>query len=470
MEGEKQKVVIVGGGITGLTAAYYLQEEIKKKNLPIEYKLIEASRRLGGKIQTIHKDGFLIERGPESFQANKKSILKLAEKVGMQNLLVHNASMTSFVVANEKLYSIPNDVSVGIPRQISPFIATGLFSLAGKMRAAADFLLPRSNESRDQSLGKFFRRRFGNEVVENLIEPLLSEIYAGDIDQISLMSTFPQFFEVEKKYRSLLIGMKKTFSHEDENGSNGFLTFKNGLESFVESIEKELEADSVMKGIRVQSIVKHPEKNVYHISLNDGEKLQADSVIVALPHYLLPDLFSNDHLFAPFRNFPTTSVATIVMAFPENAIKHDINGTRFVVSRNSDYTINACTWTHKKWPHSTPYGKVLLRCFVGRAGDETVVDLSDAEIEQVVLDDLKKVMDITEKPLFTIVSRWKHAMPQYTVGHLDRMADFYENVRKELPGMFITGSSFNGISIPDCIEQGESVVNQILQYLKTSSN
>ncbi|MFC8573775.1 protoporphyrinogen oxidase, partial [Heyndrickxia sporothermodurans] len=455
------KVVIIGGGITGLTSAFYLQNEIKQNNLPIEFKLVEASRRLGGKIKTVRKDGFVIETGPDSVLTKKESFSKLVDKLGLQHELIESETDKTYVISNDKLYLIPEGAVVGIPTQLSPFILSSLFSFSGKIRAAADLIIPRLKEKKDVSIGQFFRRRFGDEVVENLIEPLLSGIYAGDIDQLSLKAIFPQYYEVEKRYRSLIIGTKR-----DKTYSNRFLTLKNGLESIVESMEEKLEENSIMKGIRVVNVEKSLGDQCYEVFLNNGEHLHADSVIIALPHYLLPNILPRYDFFEPLSKVPATSVATVAMAFSEEAIRKNFDGTGFVVARNSDYTINACTWSHKKWPHSTPDGKVLLRNYIGRAGDETVVDLSDAEIEQIVFDDLNKLVELSDEPDFTIVSRWKNAMPQYTIGHEERVKALKDNIVKNLPGVIIGGSSFEGISVPDCISQGESIVKDVLQYLR----
>lgn len=467
---EKQKVVIIGGGIAGLTSAFYLQKKIKENQLSIDIQLIEASHRLGGKLQTVRRDGFTIERGPDSFLARKTSMIRLAKEVGMDDQLVHNSTGKSYVLVNNKLHPMPGGSIMGIPTEIGPFITTGLFSIPGKLRAAADFLLPRSEAGKDQALGQFFRRRLGNEVVENLIEPLLSGIYAGDIDQLSLMSTFPQFYEVEQKYRSLIIGMKKSTPNQakqpvqNKPTKGAFLTFKTGLQSFAEAIEAKLDPHSILKGHKVEKITRM--NSQYRIFLNNGEEMTADCVIAATPHQITQSMFSDYRFFDPLKTVPSTSVATVAMAFPKEAIKNDIEGTGFVVSRNSDYSITACTWTHKKWAHSTPEGKVLLRCYVGRAGDETIVDLSDDQINKIVLDDLKKTMDITMNPDFSIISRWKNAMPQYTVGHKQRLATILEKMKQELPGVFLAGASYGGVGVPDCIDQGEAAVKGVLEYLK----
>ncbi len=469
MAEDKKKVAVIGGGITGMTAAYYLQKTIHEKQLPYEVLLVEASHKLGGKFQTVYKDGFTIERGPDSFLERKKSAAELAIDVGLKDELVNNTAGRSFVLANEKLHPMPKGAVMGIPTKITPFITTDLFSVQGKMRAAADFIMPRSNVSGDQSLGGFFRRRLGDEVVENLIEPLLSGIYAGDIDRLSLMSTFPQFYQVEQKYRSLIMGMKKTtpsVPKKDISAKNQgiFLTLKGGLQSLIKAIEEKLEPSSIIKGTRVVSILKNDGEG-YELQLNNGELLEADSIILALPHFALADLFPDNPLIHGLKEMPATTVATVAMAFDAGDVDDRLDGTGFVVSRNSDYTITACTWTHKKWPHTTPEGKVLLRCYVGRAGEETVVDLSDEEIERIVLADLKRTMDLTAKPDFTIVTRWKQAMPQYTVGHKERIGKIKSNLRDTMPGVFIAGSSYEGLGIPDCIDQGKAAVNDVLQYI-----
>ncbi|MDR4945867.1 protoporphyrinogen oxidase [Neobacillus cucumis] len=468
----KRKVVIVGGGIAGLTSAFYLQKTMQEQNLPIEIQLIESSHRLGGKLQTVKRDGYTIERGPDSFLAKRVSSIRLAKAVGMEDQLVPNSTGKSYVLLNETLHPMPGGSIMGIPTEIGPFITTGLFSIPGKLRATADFILPRSESGKDQSLGQFFRRRLGDEVVENLIEPLLSGIYAGDIDQLSLMSTFPQFYEVEQKYRSLILGMKKMSPAQPkqkdvkDKKKGGFLTFKSGLQSFVEAIESKLNPNMILKGHRVEKIQKSIHD--YEVLLNNGELIKADMIIAATPHQTTQSMFSDYRFFDPLKSVPSTSVATVSLAFPEEAIKTDINGTGFVVSRNSDYSISACTWTHKKWAHSTPKGKALLRVFVGRAGDQTIVDLSDDQIIKIVLEDLKKTMDITMNPDFSIVTRWKNSIPQYIVGHKQRLALIQEQIQKELPGVFLAGASYGGVGIPDCIDQGEAAVQRVLEYLKST--
>jgi protoporphyrinogen/coproporphyrinogen III oxidase len=467
MRGQQvKKVVVIGGGITGLTAAYYLQKEIQGKNLPIELKLVEASHRLGGKIQTLIQDGFVIERGPDSFVPRNSSPQRLAEEIGIDHTLVGSNWGKSYVIAGGELYPMPGGSIIGIPTQIAPFITTNLFSLTGKMRAAADFILPRSGVTDDQSLGKFFRRRMGDEVVENLIEPLLTGIYAGDIDQLSLMSTFPELHRIEQKHRSLIAGIKKAAAQTKNEGKNGrFLTFSNGLQSLVEGVEAALFPQTVHKGMKVSRIQQETGEG-YTIHFTNGHVLEADSVVITTPHHSLQSMFPAYSFMDFLKEMPATSVATVSMGFSQSAITENMNGNEYIVSRNSDYSITACTWTHKKWPHAAPEGKVLIRCYLGKSGDETIVDLSDDQIQQIVLEDLEKIMNLEGEPDFTVVTRYKDSMPQYTVGHQERTKSLYRDLEAELPGVFIAGSSFEGLGIPECIEQGEKVVRKAIQYMQ----
>ncbi|GER65790.1 protoporphyrinogen oxidase [Weizmannia acidilactici] len=471
MAENRKKIAVLGGGITGLTAAYYLQYLIQHQNLPLDVILLEKGRRLGGKIQTIRRDGYIVERGPDSFLARKKSALRLVQDLGLESELVSNATGKSYIILNQQLHPVPKGSVMGIPTKLTPFFASGLFSVTGKIRALADFVLPRRKMDNDQSIGDFVRYRLGEEVLENLVEPLLFGVYAGDVDELSVLSTQPQFFEAVRKHRSLILGMKKETSgfaadSRPTQKKGAFFTFKNGLETLVEALEEKIGADTVMKGVTVDTVEKNINEGGYTIELTNGSRISADYIISGLPHFALPHIFSKYPFFGPLQTVPSTSVATVSMSFPEAAVKKDIDGTGFVVARNSDYTITACTWTHKKWPHAAPHGKALLRCYIGRTAEAAVVDLADDRIQKIVLEDLGKIMEIAAEPEFTIVSRWKYAMPQYTVGHKDRIEKILKQAKKELPGISFAGSSFHGIGLPDCISQGRSAVVEMLRYFQ----
>jgi oxygen-dependent protoporphyrinogen oxidase len=299
---------------------------------------------------------------------------------------------------------------------------------------------------------------------------LLSGIYAGDIDKMSLMSTFPQFAEMEKQYRSLILAMK-TMRPPKPTATKPkgiFLTLKKGLHSMVKAIEEQLTQVNVIKGKPLKLVKKNEQGYLLHLTqekpLQADTIILADAIILATPHRVTRQVLGNADFLEPLHGHPV-SVATVILAFPKNAVHLTKEGTGFVVPRTEPYTITACTWTHKKWPHTAPPGKALLRCYVGRAGDEEIVDKPDDEIVDMVIRDLKRVFPITDNPDFTFVTRWKSAMPQFVVGHQAWLKQLNEKMATHYPGIFLAGSSYAGSGIPDCIDQGIKAVQDVLKYL-----
>lgn len=471
---DRKKVVVIGGGITGLTAAYYLQKEAKENELPLDILLIEGTHRLGGKMQTYKKDGYTIERGPDSFFKSNEYVHRLIHNLGLNNQVISNKTGKYGILVNNKLYPIPKSNSLGSIMAIRPFVFSNLFSTVGKLRAAGDLVIPKSSqENDDQSLGEFIKRRVGKEVLDHLVDPILTSIYAGDVDQMSLMATLPTYYEMEQKYRSLIIGLSK---HSKENkwlediqiNQDSFQSLVGGLQSLADAIEEQLVKDSIILGTSVTSIEKIGQG--YMLQLSSKQIIYADAIISAVPHQALLNIFPNEPVFEPLKKIQATTVANIALVFDEKAIKEDIDGIGFAVARNNDYTITTATWTHKKWPHSTPKGKALLRLYVGRPGDESCVDLPDEELINLVLSDLNKTMNITQKPEIYVISRWKDSMTQYNVGHLHLIEQVKKNTTTQFPGVYLCGASFDGRAVPDCIKQGEKVVYDVLQYLKLNNN
>ncbi|MCT6924651.1 protoporphyrinogen oxidase [Metasolibacillus sp.] len=464
---KRRRVVVVGGGITGLSAAFYLQQEAKKNNLPIEIILIEASLRLGGKIQTLRKDGFIIERGPESFFDQSGSVRNLAANLGIEEDMVHHNTGQTYVAVGGELYPIPSGIMLGGAPQVSSFITSGLISLTGKIRAIGDLLLPKSPEKEDEPIGDFFRRRFGKEVVENLVEPLLAGTFAGDIDHLSIQAMFPQFFQLEKEHRSLLLGLKKNGKHLYPHiiGEQAYYeTFQNGLETLVEALEKQIGACTILKGVRVEAIDKGLDDSMT-IHVNNGTPIQADAVIMTSPFNATKEAFKAHHLMQDLPNMNYATIATVTMAFKREQIEKYKEAMSFFVSRNSDFVITSCTWSNRKWDNVAPDDCDLLRVYIGRVGDEAVVELSDTEIEKTVLQDLSRLLGIQDKPLFTVVTRWKQGMPQYTVGHEKRLHTMQKELMQQFPYVQIAGSSYEGISVPECVAQGKDAAQNILAKL-----
>ncbi|WP_087973339.1 protoporphyrinogen oxidase [Oceanobacillus rekensis] len=469
---ETKKIVIVGGGITGLSAAYHLQKQVSESNLSYDVKLVEASNRLGGRIQSMHKDGFTIELGPDSLLARKPAAAKLVEELGLSDQIIRNGTGQSYILIKNKLHKMPKGAYMGVPKEIQPLLASNVFSIKGKLRALMDQVIPKSNVKGDQSLGMFMRRRFGNELVDHQIDPLLSGIHSGDIDKMSLKAIYPLFYEAEQKHGSLMKGLQKSLPKvpkkpkADKKAEGAFMSLEKGLETLVKRLVEKLESNT----ITINTAVDHIEKKEhgYHLLLSNGEVYKADAVIMAAPHTAVPAMLSQYDFLKTLYDIPATSTANVVMSFNQSDIKKDIDGTGFLVSRDSNYRITACTWTHRKWPSTTPEGKALLRCYVGKPDDQGIVDLSDEEITNIVLKDLNKIMKIKAKPEFSMITRYKNARPQYNVGHLERVAELRANTSKELPGIFLTGSSYDGVGIPDCIEHGEKSATDVLAFLNKS--
>ena len=458
----KKKVAIIGGGITGLAAAYQLEKANQRGEANIEYQVIEASNRLGGKIRTFKKDGFVIEAGPDSYLKRKESMTELIREVGLEEDLTTNDTGQSYILKGKKLYPIPAGAVMGVPTELTPFVTTALFSPLGKIRALGDFFIPATiGPNEDISLGHFFRRRLGNEIVDHLIEPLLSGIYGGDMDKLSLKATFPHFQQMEEKNRSLIKGIKQ--SRPKPQGKpvkkvGMFQTLKNGLESLVEAVADNLHPQSIQLNKIVKNITKT--ESGFLIDFDNVESELFDEVIVTTPPPVTAKMLAQYTYFDYFKQMEMTSVATVAMAFPEDAVHQTEEGTGFVISRKSGYTITACTWTSKKWHHTTPNGKVILRCYVGRPGHSEIVQQSDEEIVQTVLNDLSNVVEIREKPEFYYVSRWSN--PQYQVGHTFKLEKMREDISTQMPGLYIAGAGLEGVGLPDCIDQGNAAAKAIL--------
>ena len=460
----RRKVAVIGGGITGLTAAFYLQKEAQLKNLPIDVVLIESSLRLGGKIQTLRKDGFIIDRGPESFLDYSNSVQELASDLGIEQQLVNNNKGQTYVAVGSQLYPIPNGIMFGGSLEVSSFITSGLLSLTGKIRAVGDLLLPKTKEQTDEPIGDFFRRRFGKEVVENLVEPILAGTFAGDIDHLSIRSMFPQFYQLEKQYRSLILGINKSGKSIAKEHVETYNTFNNGLETLVEELEKQLHPSSILKGIKVEAIENLNDGSV-KIHSNHIAPIKCDAVIMTTPFNVTKDIFQKDGLLEDIPNMNYSTIATVTMAFKQNGENRYKDALNFFVSRNSDLSITTCTWLNHKWNNVAPPGYDLLRAYIGRVGDEAIVELSDEDIERTVRNDLEKALGITSSPEFTNVSRWKQSMPQYTVGHDERMQQVKDEIQHEFPQVMLVGSSYDGISVPDCVTQGRNAALQLIENI-----
>lgn len=474
MKGRARHVAIIGGGITGLSAAFHLHQKKEKDHLPLEFSLLESAPRLGGKIQTLRHGDFLIETGPDSFHVKGKNFLDLVEAVGLGGAIISSQTNQAFILAKDTLHPIAAGMVMGVPTKLIPFLKSQLFSPIGKFRAVLELLCKHKAVVDDESVDSFFRRRFGNELVDRLIEPLFSAIYAQSTDRLSAHATMPHMIALQRKHRSLILGMRSSQAHSEHNRlvppsgkSRGpFTSLDQGLQSLVDAIEGRLPPSAVTRNATVTRIEEIAGR--YRLTLRENETMDADAVVLTVPGESAASLLDMSASFSPLHESPSTSVANVVLAFRQDAIRIRNSGTGFVVPRDSGCAITACTWSHLKWPHTTPQGYALLRCYVGRPGDDAIVNADDCIIVQAVLRDLKRVMVINDAPEFHVITRWHNAMPRYAVGHLAHVANLSASVAARFPGVVLAGASYGGIGLSDCVRQGEGAADAVLAQLFAS--
>ncbi len=474
------RIVVIGGGISGLSSAFYLQREAERQGKQVKLTIVDGAPVLGGKINTLQRDGFVIEKGPDSFLSRKLPIIELAKELGIENELTaqNENGKTAYIMRDGKLHAMPKGMVLGIPTNLDTFMQTTLLSEEGKARSLADLEMPSEAPDGDESLGDFLSRRIGSEIVKHISEPLLAGIYAGDLSKLSIQATFPQFAEAERQYGSLIRGtqiqQKNKAPHQapdylpEEIKNSVFLSFKEGLSTMVHALDKALQSVERRLGdtvVAINPLNGEDAASNYEVVLESGEIVPADHVLVTVPAFHAADLLEPLVDVAELRAINYVSVANVVMAFEKSTFDRAFDGSGFLVPRSEGLRITACTWTSNKWLHTSPGDKVLLRCYVGRAGDEEVAMLPDDELKKAVLEDIQKVLGIDAMPIFTEITRMPRSMPQYPVGHLENTAALRNRLAAELPGVYVTGAAFGGVGLPDCIRSGKEAALEILATL-----
>jgi len=455
------RIVIVGGGITGLAAA----NRVREINPSIKVTLLEASDRLGGTLQTEYRDGFLLERGPDSFISEKPEALALAKRLGLESQIIqtNEAYRRSFIVRDGRLRAVPEGFQLLAPSRMWPFITSDIFTLAGKARMAADLFLPRKNTNgvNDESLASFVRRRLGEEALARMAQPMVGGIYTADPETLSLRATLPRFLDMEQKHRSLILAMLRQ-GRVQKLGTSGaryslFLSFDRGMQVLVDALTR-INADVVLN-TRAQRLTYD---QGWTVITDKGEQLKADAVCLAVPAFIAASLVSDidTRLADKLRAIKYASTATINFGYRRTAIKHPLNGFGFVVPIIEKRSLIACTFSSVKFAGRAPEDHVLLRAFAGGALQPEVFALDEATMATRVEADLRELLTIREDPRFIEVAKWERSMPQYEVGHLDRVNEI-ERLVKELPGLALAGNSYRGAGIPDCIRSGEAAAEAL---------
>ena len=498
-----KRIVVIGGGITGLAAAHRILERCAGASQPVEVVLLEAGSQVGGIIKTKERDGFIIERGPDSFITEKPEALSLVRRLGLEPHLINtnNSHRRSFVVRSNRLLPVPDGFNLLAPARLWPFVTSGIFSWPGKARIAMDLVLPRrqARDQADESLAEFVRRRLGREALERLAQPMAGGIYTGDPETLSLQATLPRFQDIERQHRSLILGLRnrsngKTAKEQSINqtaeivptgAASGaryglFRSFDQGMQllsdqlaAAVRYLNSKLNGNRNGPPIRVDSSVESFARQTagdvtrWVIRTRRNETFVADAVCLALPAYVTSRLLRrlDAELASELAAIPYASSATINLAYKREDIPHPLNGFGFVVPFIEKRTVMACTFSSVKFSHRAPAGHVLLRAFVGGALQPELVELDDTELVARVRQDLGELLGANSSPMFAEVSKWGRSMPQYFVGHVDRVRSITNRVEC-LPGLALAGNAFQGPGIPDCIRSGESAADKLLDSLQ----
>jgi oxygen-dependent protoporphyrinogen oxidase len=469
----KRRIVVIGGGIAGLAAAHRLVELKNNQALDLDIKLLEASNRLGGCIATDRVGDFLIEAGPDSFITEKPWALRLCERLGLESRLVSTeaAYQKIYIVHNGKLVTLPEGFFLLAPTQLVPFIKTPLFSWSGKLRMAAELLIPRDEYSTDESLGAFVRRRFGAEALERVAQPLIGGIYASDPDKLSLVSTMPRFKEMERSKRSVIWAMwseGRRRARKREAGSGArwslFVTLAGGMQELVDTLAQRLPQESSQLNTAVTKIFRSDSNQGWQIATGTNETLETDGIILATPAFqTAPILASAAPVLAnELSKISYASTATISLAYRNQDFPRMPDSFGFVVPAIESRKIMACTFSSLKYPGRAPEGHLLLRAFVGGTLQPELFNDDDPTLERNVRTEIASLLGVNAEPLFTRIRRYPNSMPQYYVGHQARIRRI-ESALDNYFNLALAGSAYHGVGISDCVRTGEEAAEKIIQ-------
>jgi oxygen-dependent protoporphyrinogen oxidase len=457
------RIAIVGGGISGLSAAFALEQRRQSANENLEYMLFESSPRLGGVLRTDNVDGCVVEAGPDSFLTEKPWAAEFCRAVGIGDQLIgsNDAGRKTYILRAGRLVEIPDGLMFMVPTKIFPALLSPLFSWKTKLRMAQEFFRPPRAAQNDESVAAFVTRHYGEEMVDRLADPLLSGIYGGSAQELSLRAVMPRFAEMEREHGSLSCAMLKARKKTPAPTQRPlFTSLKNGMEQLVEAVVSRLVPSSLRTGSAVRAI--QPEANGWKISA--GEKTNNfDALILALPAHATALLLREcaPQLSAELSAIRYTSSITVVLGYDANVRRSLPPGFGFLIPQSEGLQMLAATFVHNKFSHRAPQSRALIRCAFAGAHADALEQQSDLKIAGVVRRELQQILGLRAEPLFTRVYRWKSAMAQYGVGHLDRLGRI-EQLGRQLPRLALAGNGYRGIGIPDCVRSGRDAANQIL--------
>jgi oxygen-dependent protoporphyrinogen oxidase len=472
-----KKIVVIGGGISGLSLAYYLTKAFNAENSRAQVTLLEARERFGGVIETVRGEGCLLEGGPDSFISEKTAALELCRELGLESEVIGtNAEhQCSYVFCRGRLFRIPEGFYLVAPVRPKTLFELPFISWPGKLRMACEPLIPRKADPADESIGSFIRRRFGQETLEKIGQPMMSAMYGGDVEALSLEAAFPRFRTMEANYGSVVSALRaglKLKSSSAEKSASGpryslFLTLGGGLDTLTGALEREISpAVRMMSGAKA-AVVKADGVS-WEIGMEDGRRLNADFVCLALPASAARGLFEThlNVLASRLGEIGYESVVTVNRVYDQKDIPRGVRGFGFVVPATEKLNTIGCTFSTYKFRSRTREGLFALRLFLGGSQNPRLCGLADEEIERIAVEETKRTTGISATPLRNFIHRYPQAMPQYHVGHLERVSAIETEVSKHR-GLFLTGNGYRGLGIPDCIRQAKETAEKVIGELKT---
>ncbi|HWO78742.1 MAG TPA: protoporphyrinogen oxidase [Bacillus sp. (in: firmicutes)] len=458
-------VLIVGGGITGLSALYELHKWKKANQSDVHLILAEASDKLGGKIRTARKPGFIIEEGADSIVARKENVMPFIQELGIEEEVVYNATGRSYLYTEGELKPIPADAVFGIPTSIESLAKTTLVSAEGKVEALKDFYTKNESFTMHDSIGDFLEYFLGKEFVEKQIAPVLSGVYSGKLSDLTIGSTLPYILEYKDRYGSIIKGLEANKEKYLSKNEKKFLSFKNGLETLIQAIEDHLEEADILKNKKASQIRKAD--NRYQVIFTDGESIEADQVVLSVPHHAAEILLNQANLEHEFAQLKTSSLISVYLGYDVPDQQLPMEGTGFIAPNSEELACNACTWTSRKWKHTTRQGNLLVRLFYKSSHPSfpDIKDLHEEELLRVARADIQKSLGITAEPVTSVVTSWSDNMPTYRITHPKTVEALERKLAQAYPGVLLAGCSYYGVGIPDCIENGKETAEKIIHML-----
>src|SRR5579871_918343 len=458
------RIAIIGGGISGLAAAFAM-EQYRSSGVAVDYVLYESSARLGGVLRTEHIDGCVVEAGPDSFVTEKPWAADLARLLGVGDQLIgsNDADRKTYILTRGRLVQMPDGLMFLVPTKILPTGLSSLFSWKTKLRMTQELFHPPHAADHDESVADFVERHYGSEMVDRLADPLLSGVYGGEAANLSVRAVLPRFAEMERTHGSLgraMLAARKKMNAMRQSVPPLFTSLKNGMQSLAQTAISNLPSSSLLTNALVQAI--QPEAGGWLVSA--GMKSDSfDAVIVALPARAAAEVLvgASTDLARELAGIEYSSSITVGLGYDRDVRQSLPAGFGFLVPRSEGKRLLAATFVHNKFPHRAPEDRALLRCFFAGENAEKVWSLTDDQIVAIVRNELQQIVGLRAEPLFARVYKWKSAMAQYTVGHLERL-ERIEALRQQLPGLALAGNAYRGIGVPDCVRSGRDAARQLL--------